>query len=54
MDKLKVDWTKIAKIAGFVLPAIGGIAGAWANSQENKKIAIESTEKLFKKYVENK
>lgn len=51
---MNINWTKIAKIAGFVLPAVGGIAGAWANTQDNKKTTIETTEKIFKEYVEKK
>ena len=54
MTKLIINWTKVAKIAGVVLPAIGGVVGAWANTQENKKTTIESTEKFFKEYMQNK
>ena len=51
---VNINWNKVAKIAGYVLPAIGALVGGWANTQDNKKTTIETTEKLFEEYVKNK
>lgn len=55
MEKINMDKVaKVAKVLGYALPAIGGIAAAFAGTHENKKTTIETTEKLFKEHVQNK
>lgn len=50
---MKVNWSTVGKIASVVLSAAAGIVGVVSNMNENKKTTIETTEKLFKEYVEN-
>lgn len=38
---------KVAKVAGFVLPAIGALVGGWANGQEATKVIAETVAKKF-------
>lgn len=51
---MKVNWLKIGKVASIVLPLVGGAIGTVVNGKEHEKTTIETTEKLFKEYVENK
>ena len=51
---MNINWLKIGKAASVVLPLIAGAVGAVVNSKETKQTTIETTEKLFKEYVENK
>lgn len=44
----------VGKIASVVLPLIGSVIGAAVSGQERKQETIETTEKLFKEYIENK
>lgn len=50
----KVNWTTVGKVAGYALTAAGGIVTAVISTKEAKKTTVETTEKLFKEYVENK
>ena len=45
---------KIAKIAGYALPLLGGVAAAWANNEESKKAVVKTTEKLFSEHIKKK
>ena len=49
-----INWTKVGKIGGMLLTVAGGIVTTVISSKEAKKTTIETTEKLFKEYVENK
>lgn len=51
---MNVDWIKIGKIASLALPIIGTIIGSVVGEKENKRAAIETTEKLFKEYIDRK
>lgn len=45
---------KIAKWAGFLLPALGGFAAAYANSEESKQAVIKTAEKIAKEHINKK
>lgn len=51
---MNINWLKIGKAVSIVLPLAAGAIGAVVNSKENERTTIETTEKLFKEYVENK
>lgn len=51
---MNINWLKIGKAASVVLPLVAGAVGAVVNSKETKQTTIETTEKLFNEYVENK
>lgn len=51
---MDINWLKIGKAASVVLPLVAGAVGAVVNSKETKQTTIETTEKLFKEYVESK
>lgn len=51
---MNINWLKVGKAASVVLPLVAGAVGAVVNSKETKQTTIETTEKLFKEYVENK
>lgn len=51
---MNINWLKVGKGASVVLPLIAGAIGAVVNSKETKQTTIETTEKLFKEYVESK
>lgn len=51
---MNINWLKIGKAASVVLPLVAGAVGAVVNSKETKQTTIETTEKLFKEYVESK
>ncbi len=51
---MKIDWLKVGKVFSVALPLVAGAVGAVVNSKETKQTTIETTEKLFKEYVENK
>lgn len=51
---MKIDIVKVAKLAGYVLPALGGLSMTWANNQESKRAVLETTKKLFETHVVNK
>lgn len=51
---MNINWVKIGKVAGFVLPAIGGVIGGLASSKENSKIVAETTKKLFEEQNQSK
>lgn len=50
---MKVNWLKVGKIVSATLPLVAGAIGAVVSTQENKQTTIETTEKLFKEYVES-
>ena len=45
---------KAAKWAGYLLPALGGLAAAWANNKESESAVVKTTEKLFKEHIKKK
>ena len=49
-----INWTKVGKLGGMVLTIAGGIITSVVSAKENKKATIETTEKLFREYVEKK
>lgn len=51
---MNINWLKVGKISSIVLPLVAGAVGAVVNSKETEKTTIETTEKLFKEYIENK
>ena len=51
---MNINWLMIGKAASVVLPLVAGAVGAVVNSKETKQTTIETTEKLFKEYVESK
>lgn len=51
---MTINWLKIGKVVSIALPAIGGLIGSFVGAKENKQEVIDTTEKLFKEYVENK
>ena len=51
---MNMNWLKIGKGVSVVLPLVAGAIGAVVNSKETKQTTIETTEKLFKEYVESK
>ena len=51
---MNINWLKIGKVATVALPLVASAIGAVINSKETKQTTIETTEKLFKEYVENK
>ncbi len=51
---MNINWLKIGKVASIALPLVAGAIGAVVNGKETEKTTIETTEKLFKEYVENK
>lgn len=51
---MHINWLKIGKVASVVLPLIGGAVGSIVSAKDSKQTTIETTEKLFKEYVENK
>lgn len=50
---MNINWLKIGKVASVVLPLVAGVIGSVVNSKESKQTTIETTEKLFKEYVES-
>ena len=50
---MNVNWLKVGKVVSATLPLIAGAIGAVVSTKENKQTTIETTEKLFKEYVEN-
>lgn len=51
---MNVNWLKIGKIASIALPLVGGVIGSVVGGKEQEKKTVETTEKLFKDYIENK
>lgn len=51
---MNINWLKIGKAAFVVLSLVAGAVGAVVDSKETKQTTIETTEKLFKEYVESK
>lgn len=49
---MNINWLKVGKVTSAVLPLIAGAIGAVVNTKEAKQNTIETTEKLFKEYVE--
>lgn len=45
---------KAAKVLGYLLPVVGGVAAAWANNEESKKAVVKTTEKLFNEHIKKK
>lgn len=45
---------KIAKVAGYVLPAVGGLAMAWASNEDGKKAFAKAAEKFADECAKNK
>lgn len=51
---MNINLLKVGKVASVVLPLVGSVIGAVVSSKERKQETIETTEKLFKEYIENK
>ena len=51
---MNINWVKIGKVVSIALPVVGGLIGSLVGAKESKQTTIETTEKLFKEYVENK
>lgn len=49
---MNINWLKIGKIAAGVLPVVAGAIGTVVSSKEAKKTTVETTEKLFREYIE--
>ena len=51
---MNVNWIKIGRIVSVALPIIGAIVSSVVGEKENRKTTIETTEKLFKEYIDRK
>ena len=51
---MNISWLKVGKITSAVLPLIAGVIGTVVSTKEAKQTTVETTEKLFKEYVQNK
>ena len=51
---MSINWLKVGKITSAVLPLIAGVIGTVVSTKEAKQTTVETTEKLFKEYVQNK
>lgn len=51
---MNVNWMKIGKLISYAMPIVGGIIGALVSEKEIKDTTIETTERMFKDYVNKK
>lgn len=51
---MNINWRTVGRVASVVLTVAGAIVSNVISAQDNKKTTVETTEKLFKEYVENK
>lgn len=49
---MNINWLKVGKIVSATLPLVAGAIGTVVSAKEAKQTTIETTEKLFKEYVE--
>ena len=49
---MNINWLKVGKIVSATLPLIASAIGTVVSAKEAKQTTIETTEKLFKEYVE--
>lgn len=55
MEKINMDKVaKVFKVLGYVLPALGGIAGAVASTHDIKQTTIKTTEQMFNEHIQTK
>lgn len=51
---MNINWIKVGRVASVALPIIGAVVSSVVGEKENKKVTIETTEKLFKEYIDGK
>jgi hypothetical protein len=50
--KKKIDWVKVASIAGMVLGAVGTVISSLADEKKNERMIAEQVEEKVKLYFE--